>query len=491
MVLAALVCVGLLVWFVASPKQEAAPGLAPSASRVAPEQPETQVVRPEVPQVPANEIGVKAHEVLATPEAALRRALPTRCDISTCEAHIHGHVETVDGSPIEGALVHFGGGPLFEIDGDVLTTDARGDFTIEVASIPDDHRLHVLVKGYEPAEGYSGLGLRYRRKWRVEQFVLAPLAGYSVPGQVRDGDEQGLVGWIIEPVELTPVDSAYGSNLEDWLFDRAEHDDRPWRVISDGAGEFIISGLRAQTYEFVARDPVRGERLIAETWGRRLEFTSRQGQEFCTVVGSVRDRQGVPVPNADVRFFIGNSEPEIRATTDDAGRFTAEGVPLTCHWVTARCEGFVWWSQQDFEAQAAGAEGQLEIEMEREHQVRLTLGGVPHSKVLVRAKTEEGLLVLGTRVNFTSSSRGSMLVLPLGEATRDGLVMECPGTLSLLIPESASVLEVYAWPPPKYEDSKTLARVISKEESSFERLTWTPLVMSRGVETEVRVHLPR
>ena len=496
--LAALVLVVAVAWIAHVSESEVTHGSALSGDGSGPEPGQEITARTMGAPPSIEELDPRKDEAVEADQGPDRRAIPQKCLISTCEAHIHGHVEDPGGHPIEGAVVHFGGGPLHEVDGDALTTDAGGGFTIDVREIPDDHWLHVVARGYKPQQRYTGLGLRYRRRWILERFVLAALETRVVHGRVRDTRDRGLPGWVIEPGEPMPVDSMYGHSLEDWLVGPGRGSDRPWAATSGKDGGFVVTSVPSISTEFVARDPIRGEVLRQGNSTGVLIFTSMQGRDYCVVRGRVRDIQGVPVADAQVGFhgapgLFGSSDLlsdlEWSPTrTDGQGYFVAEGVPQESTRVSVSCEGFIS-MDQDCRFGVAEGQNELELTLERGHRLRLALDGVPHASVYVQVLAEDGSVMSGLECSAISASgAGGQWKRFSGLTILGRGVMKCPGSAHLLVPETACRLEIYERQAAQSEDLESFHFT---KDAIGERLASRALVTRRDVETELTIHIPR
>ena len=260
---------------------------------------------------------------------------------SAAEAELHlqlepgeavaGVVVDQDGKPVEGARVaHF---PSTEIPvlGDVSTsmgedvvisaaensdcrTDADGRF--DLGGIDDDGKFLVVAWHPDHAGGLARGVQAGDRDVRIELREPASIHGRVV----ADESDEGLANFEVEAAVSVFLGLSRPARRQGFT----DADD----------GAFVLQGLSPGDYQLHVRAEGRGEETKKVTLqsGAAVDVGTLRLCRAATVAGTVRDRDGVPVPGATVRQQKGGmlDNPMLAsmfgsgssARTDDRGAFT-------------------------------------------------------------------------------------------------------------------------------------------------------------------------
>lgn len=292
-----------------------------------------------IPKAPA---GPKAHLVISkTGYVEQRIPMPVATDrnlvfllvrSAATDSTLLGRVVLQGGEPATAARVILG---MLQTD-----TDADGRFVLPLSRPVSAKAALVAVQvGFQPAFVPDfGRLVSDRAVEPAPVTLVLPGGALTIEGHVVLADGTGAVGWRVEVLDPTPLESTVipPRTLEDAVRGNKKI------VLTDGAGAFRIEGLSARSYVCRAWDPkslisVRSGETAAGVRDMRLVVPARA--TVPKLSGVVRSRSGAPVSGVSVRLGLRTwVAPElpggglhvsngIEAVTDDQGRFQLADVP--------------------------------------------------------------------------------------------------------------------------------------------------------------------
>jgi protocatechuate 3,4-dioxygenase beta subunit len=241
-------------------------------------------------------------------------------------AVLEGVVFHEDGSPADGAIVHL-------LDREA-TTDARGNFRLEIGRVPPDAPLVATKPGFQPAvlPEYGRLIDATDGHPPAARLMLGP-EPLTIAGRVLEADGRPCEGWSVSIAEGTaitqfqiPVVTAESRTAG-----------KKNRGTTDAKGAFEIGGLRDMPYVLQAwgRDGrmIRSAHVSAGT--RDLELRCDPDAFLPRIAGRVVTREGAPLPGLRVEVALVTVETEFgsawdgvqETTTNSDGTFEFERVP--------------------------------------------------------------------------------------------------------------------------------------------------------------------
>jgi len=242
------------------------------------------------------------------------------------EAVVEGIVIDERGFPVEGALV--------KLADSTDETGAGGRFRVEFDWVVGSTPLCAAMEGRLPAliPNFGDIIEAHGRRVPPQELVLggAPLA---ICGRVIDENGSPLEGWFVSVADETeisqmrfPLETAEGLARGGSKLVRSKKD-----------GSFRIEGLLRREYTVQAYDDATLLLISAPATAGRDDVVLRVVSDAlrAEVSGRLVTRDGVPIPDAEVRLSLNTLETDYgsqftqgaRVLSDESGRFVLSGVP--------------------------------------------------------------------------------------------------------------------------------------------------------------------
>jgi hypothetical protein len=203
--------------------------------------------------------------------------------------------------------------------GEIATTDAFGEFALNVRSEGARDRLIALKPGLLPAIFTPEKDAHGQPQWPAEVVLQLGGAAGAVAGRVVDAAGRPVAGarvWLADP---TP----FGRSSEARLVAESllRGDERFWSYeVTAGDGTFAMRGLLPRAYRLEVLDPrtlVRAACEAVTADGPPLEIRLPTGDTYERVAGRVVTKAGQPVGGARVRVFRVTYELAHESGTDN------------------------------------------------------------------------------------------------------------------------------------------------------------------------------
>jgi RNA polymerase sigma factor (sigma-70 family) len=280
---------------------------------------------------------------------------------------LRGRILDPGGSPIPGAVVGAvraagNGKPRGEPARGY--SDARGSYLLDGLEL-GTYEVEVRSPGFAPRRAPE---IEVGPEPREEDFTLE--VGWSVRGQVVDGDGRGVTGAEVLVLEPDPLDTDGSERMKDVRELRGATAPGILSARTDGRGSYEFGHLEERELTLVARASsclpsglvrIRPGESPSDLVLTRLSAVAGRAVEADT---------GRAVPLFDVCIFSkGFGEgpnPTMflpRQYEDPAGAFSVDGIPPGAWTVAVRTRGFAGWSQDV--SVAPGEEARLEAKLER------------------------------------------------------------------------------------------------------------------------------